>query len=99
MAITEFSQKDKNTGILIDVRTPEEYGAGHLNNAVNIDWLEIDFTERIKALQIDKSTPVYLYCKKGGRSAKAAKLLDSLEYKDVTDLTGGYDAHREGLKQ
>ncbi|WP_373516202.1 rhodanese-like domain-containing protein [Pricia sp.] len=37
-SITEFSRKDANTGILIDVRTPEEYVVGHVETAVNADW-------------------------------------------------------------
>ena len=82
--ITEFSQNDTNTGILVDVRTPEEYKAGHLNNAVNIDWFANDFAERFRS--VDKDKPVYLYCKKGGRSAKAAHLLDSLGFRKVVDL-------------
>jgi rhodanese-related sulfurtransferase len=96
IAITEFSQKDKITGILIDVRTPGEYRAGHLKNAVNIDWFETGFAEKIKALEVGEEEPVYLYCQKGGRSAKAAQVLDSLGYTDVVNLVGGYEAYLTG---
>ncbi len=92
--ITEFSQKDKITGILIDVRTPEEFEAGHLENAVNVNWFDTDFAEKIRALNIDKSVPVYLYCKKGGRSLKASQAMDSLGYTHVVNLLGGYEAYR-----
>lgn len=88
--ITEFSQNDINEGILIDVRTPNEFEAGHIENAQNINWFDTDFAEQMKA--IDKTSAIYVYCKKGGRSAKAARFLDSLGYKNVVDLTGGYDA-------
>lgn len=88
--ITEFSQKDINDGILIDVRTPQEFEAGHLDNAVNIDWFANDFTKKIETL--DKEKPVYVYCKKGGRSTKAAHVLDSLGFEKVIELEGGYDA-------
>lgn len=88
--ITEFSQKDINDGILIDVRTPKEFEAGHLDNAVNIDWFTNDFVEKFKTA--DKGKPVYVYCKMGGRSAKAAHVLDSLGFEKVINLEGGYDA-------
>jgi len=89
--ITEFSQNDTDIGILIDVRTPKEFQKGHLMNAMNIDWFGSDFIE--KCQQLDRDNPVYVYCKKGGRSAKAASLLDSLGFKAVIDLEGGYDAY------
>lgn len=88
--ISEFSNEDRSGAVLIDVRSPEEYQEGHLDNAININWYDSDFTEQIEALGRKKG--IYLYCKKGGRSAKAAALLDSLGYK-VTDLLGGYDAY------
>jgi len=89
--ITEFSQNDTNSGILVDVRTPEEYEAGHIDSALNIDWYDENFVKQFDA--IDKDETIYVYCKKGGRSAKAATLLDSLGYKKVIDLEGGYDAY------
>lgn len=89
--ITELSQNDIKKGILIDVRTPEEFKAGHIDNAQNINWFDENFSAQIN--DIAKDETIYLYCKKGGRSAKAANLLDSLGYKSVIDLTGGYDAY------
>ena len=90
--ITEFSQKSIENSILIDVRTADEYQAGHLDNAINIDWYDADFTKKVSDIA-DRRT-LYVYCKKGGRSAKAAAALDSLGY-DVVDLLGGYDAYLE----
>ena len=90
LPITEFSERHAKSGILVDVRTPEEYQAGHLDNAININWYDPDFTDQIGGLEKDKT--IYLYCKLGGRSARAAGKLDSLGYKAV-DLTGGYDAY------
>ncbi|WP_422081673.1 rhodanese-like domain-containing protein [Ulvibacterium sp.] len=87
--ITEFSQKDIKDGILIDVRTPKEFNMGHLENALNINWLGTGFQEHFDTIPKDKK--LYLYCKKGGRSAKAQKLLDSLGYQNVVNLEGGYD--------
>ncbi|MEX0288838.1 MAG: rhodanese-like domain-containing protein [Flavobacteriaceae bacterium] len=87
--ITEFSQKDAKNVLLIDVRTPGEYAKGHMDNALNINWFDANFTDRFK--DFDKEKPIYLYCQKGGRSAKAAKVLDSLGY-EVVNLSGGYGA-------
>lgn len=89
--ITEVSQNELISVILVDVRTPAEYAAGHIDNALNMNWYDSDFTEQIQSISKDKT--IYIYCKKGGRSAKAAKLLDSLGYKNVVDLEGGYDAY------
>lgn len=88
--ITEFSQKDIKNGILVDVRTPMEFNTGHLVNALNINFLEEGFVSSFDT--ISKNRTIFVYCKKGGRSAKAAQLLDSLGYKKVIDLLGGYDA-------
>lgn len=88
--ITEVSQNELNNVILIDVRTPEEYEAGHLEKARNINWFNQNFAEQF--VSISKDETIYVYCKKGGRSAKAQQLLDSLGYKKVVNLEGGYDA-------
>ena len=88
--ITEFSQNDIKNAVLVDVRTPEEYDAGHVEQAININWFDADFQEQVN--ELDKKKTIYVYCKKGGRSAKAAQMLDSLGY-EVVDLLGGYDAY------
>ena len=92
MPITELTSVDLEDAVLLDVRTPEEFAEGHLAGAVNMDWYQDDFTQKLDA--IDEAEKVYVYCKKGGRSAEAAKLMDSLGYQ-VIDLTGGYDAWLE----
>lgn len=90
MPITQFSDQDLSSNdLLIDVRTPGEFAEGHFESAVNIDWMSEDFMRSWDT--IPKNGKVYLYCKKGGRSAMAANVLDSLGY-SVVDLTGGWDA-------
>ena len=90
MNITEFSDQNLSSGdLLVDVRTPGEFSEGHFEGAVNIDWMSEDFIRSWDT--IPKKGKVYLYCKKGGRSALAAHVLDSLGY-NVVDLTGGWDA-------
>jgi thioredoxin len=72
---------------LIDVRTPEEFNAGHILDAKNINWLSNDFVRNIEKL--DKSQPVFVYCKSGGRSSNAAKKLEELGFKKIYNLQGG----------
>ncbi|OAB81698.1 hypothetical protein ULVI_00805 [Cochleicola gelatinilyticus] len=72
---------------LIDVRTSQEFTVSHLKDAQNICVTNDDFEEKVKNL--DKNKPVYLYCKKGGRSAKAAEILADMGFKEIYDLQGG----------
>ena len=72
---------------LVDVRTQKEFGVSHLKDAQNICVTNNDFQEKVKTL--DKNKPVYVYCKKGGRSAKAAKILTKMGFTKVYDLQGG----------
>jgi len=82
---------------LIDVRTPEEYNVSHLKTAQNICISHPDFEAKVKKL--DKNKPVYVYCKSGGRSAKASKKLKELGFTKVYDLQGGITSwEKEGLE-
>jgi rhodanese-related sulfurtransferase len=77
--------------VLVDVRTPEEYSEGFIEGAINIDYFnQQSFIKQISAL--DKKEPVYLYCRSGNRSMKAARQLVSLGFEKVYDLAGGYMA-------
>ncbi len=73
---------------LLDVRTPQEYKEGHLNNSLNIDYKSSDFREKIKSL--DKTKPVFVYCLAGSRSAAAAEILHENGFKEIYDMKGGY---------
>jgi phage shock protein E len=59
--------------MVIDVRTPEEFNAGHLDQAVNYPLSELD--KHIAAL--DKSQPIVLYCRSGNRSGQALAYMES----------------------
>jgi len=72
---------------LIDVRTPKEFAEGHLSNAVNINFYDSNFMEEMSKL--DKNKDLYIYCRSGGRSGKAAKKLKSQGFLKVYDLDGG----------
>lgn len=86
---TEYKQQaTKQQGMLIDVRTQEEFDAGHLQDAENADFLNGDFAKSLESLDKDKT--YYLYCKSGNRSGKAAKLMQDAGFKNVYNI-GGYD--------
>jgi len=75
---------------LIDVRTMEEYEAHHIGEAVNFNIIDRKtFVDQIKDL--DKEKPVYVYCKIGGRSKRAAKLLKEKGFLKIYDYSGGYN--------
>ena len=72
---------------LIDVRTPEEYAAGHIPGAINIDVEAPGFVDKV-AERFPSGSNIYLYCRSGRRSTDASKLLEEKGY-DVTDLQDG----------
>ena len=86
---TEFAAKiqDLPAATLIDVRTPDEFSKGHLQNAVNWDWNGNAFDEQISGL--DKTKPVLVYCLSGGRSGAAASHMRNAGFKQVFELSGG----------
>jgi molybdopterin/thiamine biosynthesis adenylyltransferase/rhodanese-related sulfurtransferase len=73
---------------LIDVRDPDEYRDGHIEDAANISRGFLEF--RIGTAASDPKTPIVLYCQTGLRSMLAAKALTDLGYENVTNLQGGY---------
>ena len=85
------------TATLVDVRTPEEFAEGHLEGAVLINFKKRTFPDYINA--IDKDKPVAIYCRSANRSGKAALIMQSLGFKEVYDLDGGYKAWNAVAKQ
>lgn len=82
--------------ILVDVRTSGEYAQGHLANAVLIDIYSSDFKSRVSKL--DKSKPVFVYCKAGSRSSSAVDVFTDLGFKEIYDLSGGINAWQRANK-
>lgn len=74
---------------LIDVRTPGEYRAGHIGKAINIDWFQKGSFEK-SFEKLNKRKPVYVYCRSGSRSRKAARKILDMGFEKVYDLSGGY---------
>jgi len=80
--------------VVIDVRTPEEFAAGHIEGAANVPYEQIG--DRIAALAPGKDTPVVLYCKSGRRAGIALQTLRDMGYSKVENY-GGFDDARKRL--
>ena len=70
--------------IILDVRTAEEFHAGHLIGARNLDWFQPSFKETIA--QYDKNASYKVYCRSGNRSGQAMQLMKSLGFNDVENV-------------
>ncbi len=89
LSVEEYKKAVNNNDVqLVDVRTPREFRGGHIARAVNIDYFQgTAFEEAFN--KFDKGKPVYLYCRSGNRSLKAARKLVSMGFEKVYDLQGG----------
>ena len=86
-----------NKVVLLDVRTAEEYKAGHIKGAFQANWNNRkEFDERIK--YIDKTAGVFVYCAAGSRSAAAASWMRSNGFGEVSELNGGFISWKKNGK-
>jgi phage shock protein E len=85
----EFIAKVKTTknAQLLDVRTSQEWEAGKIASSSCINVNDAAFKQQIEKL--DKNKPVFVYCAAGGRSSKAAPILQQAGFKHIYNLTGG----------
>jgi hydroxyacylglutathione hydrolase len=95
ISVQELSQRlDAGTAVAVDVRSRDEWEAGHIPGVPNIFAGEI--TERIGELPAGR--PLVLHCQGGTRSAIAASLLDARGVGEILDAPGGFaEWEREGL--
>ena len=85
-----------DNAVLLDVRQADEFNAGHIKGAVLVPHDTI--IEKVGAVVPDKSTPVYVYCRSGRRSAIAVEAMKKLGYTDLTDLGGMDEAEKRLLR-
>ena len=76
--------------IVLDIRTPQEFAAGHIAGATNIDFRASNFEKSIAAL--DNKKPYLLHCASGNRSTQALPVFEKLDFKSVYHLDGGIKA-------
>ncbi len=92
--VQEISQQDlvsnpPEGALILDVRTPGEFGESHVPNAINISHSEL--ASRLSELHSANDRPIVLYCKSGRRAGMAAKVLQGAGYTDLHHLTGDMD--------
>jgi len=97
VGVEEFERlwKDKK-GMVLDVRTPKEFEAGHIPGAVNIDVNSPEFDKKVAELDKDK---LYLvHCASGVRSVRACEKMNRLDFKQLINLQGGIKAWEKAGK-
>ena len=75
--------------ILIDVRSPQEYNEGHLDNSILLPEYEI--LKKIEDIIPNKNTKLILYCSSGTRSKKAQEELEKMGYKNIYNVLNGVE--------
>jgi rhodanese-related sulfurtransferase len=73
--------------VILDVRTPEEFSSGHIENATMLDFYEPTFSDDLD--QLDKSKTYFVYCRSGNRSGQATDIMMDLGFQDVYNMLGG----------
>lgn len=79
----------KSGAVLIDVRTPQEFEQGHIENALNINFFDPEF--KYKLLDLNRNKKYYLYCKNETRSYRSMKFMEDNDFKHVYMLKDGYE--------
>jgi rhodanese-related sulfurtransferase len=85
---------NREDALVLDVREPGEFGAGHILGAKNAPLSRID-AGGAEIARKKKDRPVILYCESGNRSAKAAAALKAQGYTKVLNLAGGIGAWQQ----
>tara|TARA_Y200000002_G_scaffold66120_1_gene51020 strand:- start:4293 stop:4673 length:381 start_codon:yes stop_codon:yes gene_type:complete len=90
LSYIDFKNKIELSDVrLIDVRTPMEFSQGNINGSINVDFNnEEEFLNYFN--ELDKTEPVFLYCRSGNRSRKSADKLINLGFSKIYDLEGGF---------
>ena len=95
--VNSFDQKRKEPdAVVLDVRTPHEYAAGHVPGAVNLDLHDPKFQEKVAALE--KSKTYLVHCAMGVRSEAATKKMATLGFPRLFDFHGGFKAWQNAHK-
>lgn len=72
-------------GVLLDVRTPQEYGDGHIPGSVNAPLQTLGGGDPLPA---GRDTPLFVYCHSGARSSQAVRLLTGMGYTNAKNIGG-----------
>jgi rhodanese-related sulfurtransferase len=83
--------------IVIDVRTPGEIAEGKIEGALEMDFYQPDFKNRIQALDKDKT--YLIYCRSGGRSQSACQMMNQMGFKSLYNLRAGFTDWEKTMDQ
>lgn len=98
ISVIELKNRIDNGKVqLLDVRTPQEWNEGTINGALKVNVTADGFETKADEV-LDKSKEVYVYCRSGGRSLVASKLLKEKGYK-VYNVEGGYIAWKDKIEK
>ena len=86
LAPAEFKEKSEGQTV-IDIRSPREFQQNHIEGAININYYDSDFLDKIS--KFDKAKPIFIYCLSGSRSSSASRKLARSGFEKVYDLEGG----------
>jgi phage shock protein E len=75
--------------VILDIRTPREYKAGHIPGAMNVDYRARDFGERLT--QLDRDQTYVMHCAVGGRSVRALEMFKEHGFRNVHHLRSGFE--------
>ena len=82
--------------LVLDIRTPREFAAGHLEGAININYYDRDFARKIGAL--DPARTYVMYCQAGGRSHALMGAFSQSPFRNVMHIPAGFSGwRRQGL--
>ena len=86
--IDDSAAKKDGKVVILDIRTPDEFKGGHIAGAVNVDFKEKDFADKVAKLDKDKTYVVH--CQSGGRSTKSLEIFKKLGFKSIVHLDDGF---------
>ena len=90
LSVEDYAKAIEDTAVVrLDVRTAEEFAAGHIANAINIDVMQSDFEVKAKGT-LPKGKTIAVNCRSGKRSKRAAAILVKNGFK-VIELDAGYN--------
>ena len=91
------NNQDNPDFVIIDVRTPEEFAEGYIENAINLDFYSKTFRDELNKL--DKNKTYLIYCRSGSRSGNTLAIMEELNFREVYNILGGFKRWQaEGLE-